>query len=286
MPFTVARCLAPSGIALVAAFAALLATLAPTGARAGICCADADSSGQVTSNDALLALRTSVELDECEPCRCDADDDGFVRAQDALGILRASIGLTESLGCPDCSGYCCGDGLDASATGLPTRIDVAECEELDAPDGGLPVPDFVEILYARALDGTDADLDVDVDVNLVGCFCQGLRGDDQTKPGRRAGTPTSTSTTSTRPEPDCTDCFYSVEVTSEVELGVVALDLDAFFCELSPGEASLFEIVELDSSTNGNQLEIVAAGWEECDDANTVDGDGCSAQCRSEDELF
>jgi len=57
---------------------------------------DVDSDGSVTSSDARLTLRASVDLEkftEEETFTADADEDGNISSADARLILRASVGL-------------------------------------------------------------------------------------------------------------------------------------------------------------------------------------------------
>ncbi len=57
---------------------------------------DIDRDGEITSTDARLALRISVNLeapDEEQSILADYDEDGAVSAADARAILRASVGL-------------------------------------------------------------------------------------------------------------------------------------------------------------------------------------------------
>ena len=57
---------------------------------------DVDGDGEITANDALLALRASVGVAELTPgqfARADVDADGSITANDALEILRYSVGF-------------------------------------------------------------------------------------------------------------------------------------------------------------------------------------------------
>lgn len=61
---------------------------------------DVDNDGKITSADARLALRRSVQLEDFAETSaayyaCDADEDGSVTSADARLILRASVGLEE-----------------------------------------------------------------------------------------------------------------------------------------------------------------------------------------------
>ncbi len=59
---------------------------------------DADNSGDVTSNDALLVLRAAAgiedNLSDEAKVLCDVDGDGYISLFDARRILRAAAGLT------------------------------------------------------------------------------------------------------------------------------------------------------------------------------------------------
>jgi hypothetical protein len=56
----------------------------------------------VTANDALLVLRASVDLVECDLCLCDLNDSGEVTVLDALVTLRAAVELSATFDCPRC----------------------------------------------------------------------------------------------------------------------------------------------------------------------------------------
>ncbi len=61
---------------------------------------DVNNDGRVRADDAILALRISVEIlipDAQQLCAADMNNDGKVRADDAIAILRKSVGL----GAPD-----------------------------------------------------------------------------------------------------------------------------------------------------------------------------------------
>lgn len=66
-------------------------------------CGDADENGVTTTNDALAALRASVQLQPCAPCVCDADGSGAHTAHDALVVLQSALDLPVTLHCPICS---------------------------------------------------------------------------------------------------------------------------------------------------------------------------------------
>ena len=60
---------------------------------------DVDGDGDVTSNDALLILRSSLELDtltDDQKAAADLDGDGDITSNDALIALRISLGLEET----------------------------------------------------------------------------------------------------------------------------------------------------------------------------------------------
>ena len=60
---------------------------------------DIDADGQITANDALAVLRSSVgmdTLDEQHSALADIDEDGQVTANDALAVLRSSVGMGDS----------------------------------------------------------------------------------------------------------------------------------------------------------------------------------------------
>ena len=60
---------------------------------------DVDSDRQITANDALMILRSSVGLESLTPEQeklADVDGDGEITANDALAVLRYSVGLAEA----------------------------------------------------------------------------------------------------------------------------------------------------------------------------------------------
>jgi hypothetical protein len=65
-------------------------------------CADANETGTVQGEDALVVLRVVVGLAQCELCRCDTDGDGEISPADALAVIRAAIELPVTLNCPRC----------------------------------------------------------------------------------------------------------------------------------------------------------------------------------------
>ena len=59
---------------------------------------DLDNDTTITSNDALLVLRASLNIDELTPEQAylaDVDGDGLVTTNDALAILRYSLGFVD-----------------------------------------------------------------------------------------------------------------------------------------------------------------------------------------------
>ncbi len=78
-----------------------LASLVPPGVG-GALCGDANSDGNRTAGDALIALKTSVGSDSCLPCICDANGQGGITATDALLILQFGVGQNITLACPAC----------------------------------------------------------------------------------------------------------------------------------------------------------------------------------------
>ena len=65
-----------------------------------VLCGDANADGEVTSVDALIALRTSVGTSSCPETRCDYNGSGEVQSSDALAILRVSVGHVVVPMCP------------------------------------------------------------------------------------------------------------------------------------------------------------------------------------------
>jgi hypothetical protein len=65
-----------------------------------VLCGDANADGEVSSVDALIALRTSVGTSSCPETRCDYNGSGDVQTSDALAILRVSVGQVVVPMCP------------------------------------------------------------------------------------------------------------------------------------------------------------------------------------------
>jgi hypothetical protein len=69
----------------------------------GPTCGDANSSGFYEAADALVVLRTALDLAECDACICDLDGSGTVVATDALLVLKRAVGQAATLQCPACA---------------------------------------------------------------------------------------------------------------------------------------------------------------------------------------
>jgi hypothetical protein len=67
----------------------------------GILCGDANSDGEITAGDALLALRAAVGAASCLKSLCDYTGDDQVTAADALAILRVAVGQVVPPNCPE-----------------------------------------------------------------------------------------------------------------------------------------------------------------------------------------
>jgi FtsP/CotA-like multicopper oxidase with cupredoxin domain len=65
-------------------------------------CGDVNDDDEITSGDALLALRTAVGLRTCAICVCDVNGSGAIQSSDALAILRVAVGLNVKLRCMPC----------------------------------------------------------------------------------------------------------------------------------------------------------------------------------------
>jgi cysteine-rich repeat protein len=71
------------------------------GGSTSVVCGDADSSGTVTSSDALRVLKTAVgQPGTCPLNRCDTDHNGSITSSDALRVLRKAVGQPVDLSCP------------------------------------------------------------------------------------------------------------------------------------------------------------------------------------------
>lgn len=63
-------------------------------------CGDANEDGNITSSDALRALKAAVGTTACSLTRCDYNGDGHLSASDALAILRVAVGQVVPTKCP------------------------------------------------------------------------------------------------------------------------------------------------------------------------------------------
>ena len=67
-------------------------------------CGDADGSGSVGANDALVTLRIAVGMADGDPCVCDVDaSGGLPSASDALRMLKIAVGISQTLSCVSCN---------------------------------------------------------------------------------------------------------------------------------------------------------------------------------------
>ncbi len=65
-------------------------------------CGDADNSGDVSANDALITLVTGVGAGNCPECLCDVDSSGVINASDGLFVLQFGVGQPIVLNCIAC----------------------------------------------------------------------------------------------------------------------------------------------------------------------------------------
>lgn len=65
-------------------------------------CGDTNSDLRVTSRDALILLRSTIGLVQCDRCVCDTDSSGTISASDALATLQVAVGLERNMFCPFC----------------------------------------------------------------------------------------------------------------------------------------------------------------------------------------
>ncbi|HXC53544.1 MAG TPA: dockerin type I domain-containing protein [Candidatus Limnocylindrales bacterium] len=63
-------------------------------------CGDANQDLEITSTDALIALKTAVSTASCPLERCDYNGSGEVTATDALAILKVAVGQPIVPMCP------------------------------------------------------------------------------------------------------------------------------------------------------------------------------------------
>jgi hypothetical protein len=66
----------------------------------GPLCGDANVDRRISAPDALSALRTAVDVGDCEDFRCDYNGAGGITSSDALSILRVSVGQSVEPNCP------------------------------------------------------------------------------------------------------------------------------------------------------------------------------------------
>jgi hypothetical protein len=65
-------------------------------------CGDANSSGGLSSSDALLVLKAGVGTESCQLCVCDVNDSATITSGDALLVLKKAVGQAVVLDCPVC----------------------------------------------------------------------------------------------------------------------------------------------------------------------------------------
>ncbi len=65
-----------------------------------VLCGDANADDEITTVDALIALKTSVGTAQCSLRRCDYNGNAEVQTSDALAILRVSVGQPIVPMCP------------------------------------------------------------------------------------------------------------------------------------------------------------------------------------------
>jgi hypothetical protein len=65
-------------------------------------CGDANSSGGLSSSDALLVLKAGVGTESCQLCVCDVNDSASITSGDALLVLKKAVGQAVVLDCPIC----------------------------------------------------------------------------------------------------------------------------------------------------------------------------------------
>jgi hypothetical protein len=87
-------------------------------------CGDLVEPAAVSAGDALVVLRTAVELEQHPLCAADADGNRTINATDALRTLRFAVGQQVSMNCPFCCELC-----ECTPQQLTLTLDdVAPCE--------------------------------------------------------------------------------------------------------------------------------------------------------------
>lgn len=80
---------------------AALTILVPLSAGAALPpCGMPTGGGAPRASDALQALRTAVQVGECDIRVCDVSDTNTVTASDALMILKSAVGQEVRFNCP------------------------------------------------------------------------------------------------------------------------------------------------------------------------------------------
>jgi cysteine-rich repeat protein len=151
------------------------------------------------------------------------------------------------------------------------------CEELDADPNGEP-PFDARLVKALDRQLRRVDSAVELSVDQDGCFCHGFAA-FRARPQSNAQNLTTTSSSSST-SLDCSDCFFSVSLYTPVELAVVEVEVDFWYCFENRGAPGMR--LDLGGDWFSTYVRLHGGVVEECDDGNPIDGDGCSAACTIE----
>jgi len=235
---------------------------------------------------ALTALvATTASASDCR----DLNGSGDLTTSDALIALRGAVGLGGDFTCPPCQQAVCGDGVVAPFDGqaFDGGAAIATCLLLSVQDPSDPSKDL-DVVVVKALGASLALVDnVGATIENLGCDClaelrafaRGHGSDTKAAVATDESVAAALlSTTTTQIPGEFCNCMVRVRVDSPEALAVAEFDLDPRdgYCN-----AVAIDGAQTDFDMWG-PMRIDAGVVEECDDANSASGDGCSAICRIE----
>jgi cysteine-rich repeat protein len=236
----------------------------------GMCGDPLAQFGRISAIDAQFILRASVELEECALCVCDVDSSGEILSSDALRALRYAVGLAEVLDCP--AGV-----ASTTTTTLPevttTTIPETTTTTLATFCGDGAVNDGEECDDANTGSGDGCTSE------CVDEFCgDGIDNDGEAEGCDDANTSNSDSCVDGCVAASCGDGFVQ-EGVEECDGGDITSFPRGVFIPCLP-DCTLPEVTTTTLAPFCG--DGVVNDGEECDDANTGSGDGCTGKCLDE----
>lgn len=181
-------------------------------AQTALCGRPVAGTGTPGVRDALVILRSAVDIDDCDPALCDVTADCLVTATDSRTVLAAAAHLDHRFDCSaDCSGLPCEDGVAPMCGGFCP--DAGRCTYMDLEETVAAARSCGRRAIERDGDpdsGADSDSGSAGDSDSDSDSAEG-NGDAAPAPGACACVPavapssTSTTTTSSVTLPDPVD---------------------------------------------------------------------------------